>query len=142
MPPPALNFSTAHSVAFMPLMPGLAAIPVRGARMPILQGLAWAMAGANTDPEVAAAPVAAIDLSTVRRESFMDVSSVGCVCAVWGGVGGMIYHGHVSCHPRLSSRLSSRNSRQRNIRDPGATSRADLLWLLGPGSPRCALRPG
>ena len=71
MPPLALNFSTAHSVAFMPLMPGLAAIPVRGARMPILQGLAWAMAGANTVPEVAAAPVAAMDLSTVRRESFM-----------------------------------------------------------------------
>ena len=34
-------------------MPGLAAMPVRGARMPILQGLAWAMAGANTPGEVA-----------------------------------------------------------------------------------------
>ena len=42
-------------------MPGLAAMPVRGARMPILTGLAWAMAGANTPGEVAAAPVAAID---------------------------------------------------------------------------------
>ena len=39
MPPPALNFSTAHSVALRPLMPGLAAMPVRGARMPILHGL-------------------------------------------------------------------------------------------------------
>src|SRR6185295_20413401 len=71
IPPDALNFSTAHSVALRPLMPGLAAMPVRGARMPSLQGLAWAMAGANTPGEVAAAPVAAIDFKTVRRDSFM-----------------------------------------------------------------------
>ena len=52
-------------------MPALAAMPERGARMPILTGLAWAMAGAKTPGEAAAAPVAAIDFRTVRRESFM-----------------------------------------------------------------------
>ena len=55
-------------------MPGLAAMPVRGARMPILTGPAWAMAGANTPGDAAAAPVAAIDFKTLRRESFMDAS--------------------------------------------------------------------
>jgi hypothetical protein len=48
MPPLALNFSTAHSVARSPLTPALAAIPERGARMPILTGPDCAMAGATT----------------------------------------------------------------------------------------------
>ena len=76
MPPPALNFSTAHSVARSPLMPALAAMPVRGARMPILTGLAWAMAGANTPGGSASALALAMDFKTVRREIVMACSLV------------------------------------------------------------------
>ena len=39
MPPWALKRSTAHCVARMPLTPGAAAMPERGARMPIAQRL-------------------------------------------------------------------------------------------------------
>ena len=81
MPPWALKRSTAHSVARRPLMPGLAAMPVRGARMPILTGPAWAIAGANTPGDVAAAPVAAIDFKTLRRESFMALPLVSFAAA-------------------------------------------------------------
>ena len=76
MPPPALNFSTAHSVARRPLMPALAAMPERGARMPILTGPDWAMAGANTPCGSASALALAMDFNTVRREIVMACSLV------------------------------------------------------------------
>jgi len=47
MPPSALKRSTAHCVARMPFSPGAAAMPERGARMPIRSGFACAMAGAG-----------------------------------------------------------------------------------------------
>src|SRR6516162_9560316 len=96
MPPPALNFSTAHCVALSPLSPALAAIPERGARMPTLQGLACATAGANTPGAVAPAPVAANEVRRARRESFMGRPlRFGCaVCE--RRLGGMIYQPHVS----------------------------------------------
>ncbi len=61
MPPAALNFSTVHSVAQMPEMPGLAARPERGASTPILSGLFCAIAGAKTPAEADSAPIAAAD---------------------------------------------------------------------------------
>src|SRR5262245_23934743 len=67
IPPAALYFPTAHSVALRPLIPGLAAIPVRGTRMPSLQGLAWAMAGAPRRDAAARALVAVMDFRTARR---------------------------------------------------------------------------
>ena len=72
MPPSALIFSIAHSVARIPLMPGLAARPVRGARTPIFSGLFCAIAGAKR-PEagVTSAPAAAADFNRLRRVMFM-----------------------------------------------------------------------
>src|SRR5215467_12677149 len=88
MPPPALNFSTAHCVARSPLSPALAAIPERGARMPTRQGLAWAMAGANTPGAVAPAPAAANEVSRARRESFIGRPLIcASVAPSAGGVG-------------------------------------------------------
>src|SRR6476660_6283440 len=72
MPPAALKRATAHSVALSPLMPGLAAMPARGARMPSLQGLFCAMAGAPSRDAAARALVAVIDLRRARRVVFID----------------------------------------------------------------------
>src|SRR5262249_31779260 len=74
MPPLALKPSTAHCVARMPLSPGAAAMPERGARMPMRRGLFCAIAGANTPLETDAAPSAAADASSLRREIVMTPS--------------------------------------------------------------------
>jgi hypothetical protein len=76
MPPAALKRSAAHCAARMPFSPGAAAIPERGARMPMRTGLFWAMAGANVAPEAANAPEAAADLSKLRRDTDMSSSLV------------------------------------------------------------------
>ena len=57
-------------------MPALAAMPERGARMPILTGPACAMAGANTPPGSASALALAMDFNTLRREIVMACSLV------------------------------------------------------------------
>jgi len=57
-------------------MPALAAMPERGARMPILTGPDWAMAGANTPCGSASALALAMDFNTVRREIVMACSLV------------------------------------------------------------------
>ena len=65
-------------------MPGLAAIPVRGTRMPSLQGLAWAMAGAHRDEDAASTLVAVIDFRAARRVIRMyPTSAVRCIAAFW-----------------------------------------------------------
>src|SRR5262245_25082296 len=82
MPSLALKPSTAHCVARMPLRPGAAAIPARGARMPIRSGLFCAIAGANTPPDTDTAPTAAADASSFRREiamSFLPFCSGLCL---------------------------------------------------------------
>jgi hypothetical protein len=80
MPPWALKRSTAHCVARMPFSPGAAAMPERGARMPMRSGLACAIAGALT-PETESAPTAAADFNRLRRERAMTLSSLGFRCA-------------------------------------------------------------
>src|SRR5215470_1528364 len=80
MPPAALNRSVAHWVARMPFSPGAAAIPERGARMPMRTGLFCAIAGATTSPDAANTPTAAADLSRLRRDRNMD-SSLDDYCA-------------------------------------------------------------
>src|SRR5262245_3776904 len=72
MPPAALKRSAAHCVARMPFSPGAAAIPERGAKMPMRTGLFCAIAGATTSPEAANAPAAAADLSKLRRDRDME----------------------------------------------------------------------
>src|ERR1700730_13766823 len=67
MPPCALKRSTAHWVARIPFSPGAAAIPDRGARMPMRTGLFCAMAG----PVIVIALAAAADCSSVRRETLI-----------------------------------------------------------------------
>src|SRR3984893_5804804 len=81
MPPFALKRSAAHCAARMPFSPGAAAMPERGARMPMRTGLFWAMAGANVAPEAANAPEAAADLSKLRRDTDMS-SSLGMVVVI------------------------------------------------------------
>ena len=86
MPPAALKRSTAHCVARRPLSPALAAMPERGARMPILTGLAWAMAGAKT-PATRRRRRWRRSISTrCGVKASWDVPSRGLRCAVCGGV--------------------------------------------------------
>jgi len=72
MPPAALNRSAAHWVARMPFSPGAAAMPERGARIPMRTGLFCAIAGATASPDAANAPAAAADLSRLRRDRDME----------------------------------------------------------------------
>src|SRR3974390_3747972 len=55
----------------MPFSPGLAAMPERGARMPIRTGLFWAMAGENISPAADSAPMTAVPCRSLRR--VMDI---------------------------------------------------------------------
>src|SRR5262249_62430187 len=103
MPPLALNFSTAHCVALSPLSPALAAIPERGARMPTLQGLACATAGANTPGAVAPAPVAAKEVRRARRESFMGRPLI-CALVAPSASGIELYDISATCQQQRSQR--------------------------------------
>src|SRR3954447_2417280 len=60
----------------MPLRPGAAAMPERGARMPTRSGLFCAMAGLNTRPDADTTPTAAADASRLRRVTGMVSSLV------------------------------------------------------------------
>src|SRR5262249_2543233 len=98
MPPALLKRSTAHSVALRPLMPGLAAMPARGTRMPSRNGFAWAMAGANTRDDAARAPVAVIDLRIARRVSLIAPPPLPR-CAAMTSAPAMIYRRTTSNNP-------------------------------------------
>jgi len=54
------------------VLPGAAAIPERGAKIPMRTGLFCAIAGATTSPDAANAPAAAADLSRLRRDRDME----------------------------------------------------------------------
>jgi hypothetical protein len=60
----------------MPFSPGAAAMPERGARIPILSGLFCAMAGAKT-LDIDSAPTAAADFKSLRRDKAMVTLPVG-----------------------------------------------------------------
>src|SRR5262252_3593803 len=73
IPSLALYLSAAHCVARMPFSPGAAAMPERGARMPMRSGLLCAIAGAKMPAVAEAAPSAAADARSLRREIAIEV---------------------------------------------------------------------
>src|SRR5579884_2497685 len=84
----------------MPLSPGAAAMPERGARIPMRSGLFCAMAGAEMPADTDAAPSAAADARSLRREmtivtppSRPSGGRIIVVCLA------MIYQTHVSNKP-------------------------------------------
>jgi hypothetical protein len=60
----------------MPFSPGAAAIPERGAKMPMRSGLFCAIAGAKMPAEAETAQSAAADARSLRREIAMEVLPV------------------------------------------------------------------
>src|SRR5581483_6499945 len=136
MPPLALKRSTAHCAARMPFSPGAAAMPERGARIPIRSGLFWAIAGANTAPEADSAPATAADFRSVRRDKAIVTLPLGsCGAAIFVVVIAMIYQRHVSNkRPNLRDRAlcspaSSRGALLEKSVDIGAGQRPVIIQI-------------
>src|SRR5215470_4571284 len=98
IPSLALYLSTAHCVARMPFSPGAAAIPERGARMPMRSGLLCAIAGAKMPAEAETAPSAAADARSLRREIAIEVLPCDPALRRWLSLFPlqMIYQRHVT----------------------------------------------
>src|SRR6476619_5152800 len=100
----------------MPFSPGAAAMPERGARIPILSGLFCAMAGAKM-PDIDSAPAAATDFKSLRRDKAMVTLPVGPASGRLVIIACMIYQTHVSNKHAAAARAQNPSARPPRFRE-------------------------